>query len=301
MMAIDQRLLAGALCATAALLGGCSSAETGKDDVYATDLSRPEVMTLEELAQKTLIAGTTDRYLVEGDMAFDYEGLTLYYEKRYTTEKSIVTTVVNKTTGATFDAIRPSPRDIRYCLTSGWGGAEATQASVQTAMDEATAIWAGTAHVRFRHVSTSDGAACTQAAVPVTVDLVVKPNVGKPNSSYAWWYYAQVSEMAIGKNMTYRSAMLHELGHVLGLDHEQFHDSSGLGCAAPGYTGPAGNFNWGNQRELTSYDNKSIMGYYSGGAASCGGGTPNDIVLTTLDGVGVRSLYGNPEWWPAYY
>lgn len=281
------------------LLPSCSGEATHDDVEYEHNLVHVDVETLDELAKRTELPDNPGHYLVEGDMVVAYEGLSNYYDRRHVQDKAIVTTIRDNGTGAITDAVRPNSMNIRYCFTGGWGGTELPLADAKALTLDAAGTWAGTARVRFNHVSSSDGASCTQTAVTNgTVDLVVKPNVGKPGAAFAWWYGAQASEMALGASMN-RAILLHELGHVLGLDHEQHHDNSGLGCPDPGYSpAPTGtNRSWGDPRELTAYDSTSIMHYRTVGVASCSGGTPTGTELSVLDGVGVRSLYGNPDWW----
>jgi hypothetical protein len=78
--------------------------------------------------------------------------------------------------------------------------------------------------------------------------------------------------------------MMHELGHVLGLDHEQFHTIGG-GCIGT------------NTRNVTqNADLTSIMGY-SAGWNMCALTTPNLNTLSRNDGWTVRELYGMPAAW----
>jgi hypothetical protein len=257
----------------------------------ADDLNRVGTETLDEFAARMELADHPGFYLIEGDMVLSFEALTRYYESHHFADKSTVETLNGG--GVSVDAIRPNPTNIRYCLGNGWGGTEASKASVVAAMATATAGWSGVTKVAFVYSSAFDGAACTAGA---NIDFAVIPNTGKPNQSYAWWYYSTVQVMAVGANMTYYGAMAHELGHVLGLEHEQFNTGSGLGCAPPSYgSAPAGK-TWG-RRDLTAYDPNSVMLYYASVNPACSGGTPNGIRISSLDGVGVRKEYGNPFWW----
>lgn len=295
------------------LVGGCASDDTPGgvfSAEFSEDLERTNVESLEELAKRTAIPGEEDRYLVEGDMALSYEALQQYYENRSFQNKSTVTVARHNATGVNYYAIRTSAvgtpaMNLRYCLTGGWGGSQANQAAVEAALVAGATAWEGVAAVRFIHVTSADGAGCTQGIVGSTVDFVVKPNVGSPNSAYAWWRYATVSELAVGQNMAYDAAMIHELGHILGFDHEFYHDGSGLtgtGCltagTAPPYSAPIAGYSWVNQADLTSYDNQSIMGYYNGTTPDCASGTPVGRLLSSLDGVGARAMYGAPWFWP---
>lgn len=306
-MSVSVARYAGPYCA----LWLCACAAQGSGDPeheaeFEHDLDRAQAETLEELAARTAVPGDEERYLVEGDMMLSREALERYYENRNYREKAIVAIAVNNSTGQRFYAIRGSKMNIRYCVAGGWGGSEAPLATVQASLDAGARAWSGVAAVRFNHVTSADGSGCTQAIVGSTVDFVVRPNTGVPGSSYAWWTYHAVSEMALGKNVAYEAAVTHELGHVLGLDHEQDNDSSGLsgaGCtpagSAPTYDPPVAGYSWGNQVDLTPFDNKSIMGYYNGsGVLSCTGGTPVGLRVSVLDGVGLRKLYGTPHFWP---
>lgn len=193
--------------------------------------------------------------------------------------------------------------NIRYCLSNGWGGAEAAEADVEANMLQAGLVWSGNAKVKFVHVAGEDGSDCDQDLVGNTVDFIVKPNVGDSNTSYAWFYYAVVQEVAIGSNAgTVLPIFIHELGHALGVDHEQQHPDSGLGCGGnpPLYGNRPAGFSWYNQSELTAYDPVSIMHYYSNPTTpACSGGNNPAQRPSALDGVGMRALYGNPDWWAA--
>lgn len=309
--------LALGLLTTIALVACDGAKRVGAD--FSDDLEQAPSESFEELAARTAVPSEEDRYLVEGDMLLSYEALTRYYENRYLQDKANVAVARNTASGKRFYAIRGpavevgnlpgsgiANMNIRYCMTGGWGGVEAPLATVQASMDSAAAAWASIAAVKFNHVTSADGAGCTQAIVGSTVDFVVKPNVGKPNASYAWWTYAQVSELAVGANASYEAILLHELGHVLGFDHEFYHDGSGLtgaGClaagTAPPYSPPIAGFTWANQADITAYDNKSIMGYYSASnVANCNGGMPVGWKLSPTDAAACRIIYGSPHFWP---
>ncbi len=277
------------------LLPSCSGEAIHDEVEYEHNLVHVDVETLDELAKRTELADNPGHYLVEGDMVFDYEGLSNYYDRRYVQDKATVATIVNNATMSATDAVRPNSMNIRYCFTSGWGGTQADLTTVKNSIISGAAIWQGAAAVRFAHVSSSDGASCSQTAVTNgTVDVVVTPWVGEPGMAYATWFGAQASEIGVGKNATSAALMLHELGHTLGLVHEQFHEDSPLNCTDDPVAPPSGNNSWG-QRELTDYDTASIMHKSSGGVPGCGGLEKTN--LSVLDGIGVRLLYGNPHWW----
>jgi hypothetical protein len=74
---------------------------------------------------------------------------------------------------------------------------------------------------------------------------------------------------------TLTGVLRHELGHVLGFRHEHTR-STASGC-----------YEDGNWRALTStYDRYSVMHY-----PQCNGLQTGDLVLTSLDKSGARSLY----------
>jgi len=301
------------ICIVASLLGACTGQGSPGESLEGgpfNDVDNTQVETLDELVDRTAVPGAEERYLIEGDMLVSYEVLERYHASRQLKEKAIVSIVKDPATGNRWYATRNSvwgahALNIRYCYTDGWGGTEASLSSVKDAIDLAAAAWEGVAGVRFVYVSDSDGdAKCTQANVGNTIDFVIKPNKGVPNKAYAWFAYGPAQELAVGLNTNYAAIMMHELGHVLGFDHEFYHDGSGLtgaGClaagTAPTYDPPINGFVWENQHDVTAYDNGSIMGYYTAGTAGCQGLTPQGMKLSRLDGVGGRIVYGNPDFW----
>jgi hypothetical protein len=88
--------------------------------------------------------------------------------------------------------------------------------------------------------------------------------------------------------------LTHELGHILGMRHEHPFTSLPEGLAAACYEAqtvaqPAANLGF---RRLTEYDQRSVMHY-----PQCAGITGVDLTVSTLDGVGVRRVYGQPASW----
>ena len=152
--------------------------------------------------------------------------------------------------------------------------------TVVSAMNTATAAWEATANVNFIHSSTYDSN-CTATQTGVlfdvrqTTDTSFLARAFFPNSSRSG-RNVLISTSAFGSiaPWTLTGVLRHELGHTLGFRHEHTRLSS---------TGCYEDANW---RALTAYDSYSVMHY-----PQCNGSQTGDLVLTSMDKTGARSLY----------
>jgi hypothetical protein len=238
-------------------------------------------------------------------MVLDYDGLVRYYY-------DVVLAPVDKATGnvltngsVNFFDRRALPAVLRYCFSGGWdstGATAPTLASVQSTMATATADWARVVNARFIYVSSLDGTTCNSSQVTagaINFWVTQHPTANTADAPFPS-VTASFQRLRVGRGAATNGILRHELGHVLGLRHEQVHPNSGLGCASEGnvqnllpglsQVGPAA---------LTGYDAASVMHYTNGGIASCSGGTTSTKAISPLDGVGTRILYGPPVAWQA--
>jgi hypothetical protein len=177
--------------------------------------------------------------------------------------------------------------DLSYCISDEFGDYKARAVAEMT---QATSEWQAVARVRFRYVPEHD-ASCNNANLAVVFS--VRPGGGGA-CSFGPAGGGCVNRTLImdfpgfdvrpgwedwAPNMQTLGVFRHELGHILGLMHEQLRPEAGESCAA--------NVAW---RALSAYDRASVMHY-----PWCNGLVTSDMSITRLDAAGVRELYGMPD------
>jgi hypothetical protein len=267
-------------------------------------------LTWEEFKQQ---AARTDAdgdvyYVVEWDLPLPTEDeLRAYYDAMMAgvEEKGVLHRVPGTTTDDVWtrdDALR-----LRYCVdtntSTGFGAPSSgvTPATIIAAMQQATFAWRSVANVSFEYHPANNNNCGLNSPVPDNRYFKVARNeaLGSPCAfgplSAAQWTCG-MDGRTIGVNTDYLpfpgqpnfnwpGIMMHELGHVLGLHHEQLH-SVGGGC-----------FFGGDVRNVSpTADLNSIMGYPLG-SGGCALTTPNLSALSEGDGWTVRQLYGMPAAW----
>jgi serine protease len=225
------------------------------------------------------------KYIVNGDIAItDRKQLREFFETSIKQEPPATQPgrlIVARPGGQ--DAIWNSTqkKQLTYCVSSTFG---ARQASVVTAMQDATGAWQQVADLAFVHVASQDNS-CTASNANVVFD--VRPvNVNGeylaraffPNESRAD-RNVLIDETAFqlvpGGKLTLAGILRHELGHTLGWRHEHTRPESGT-C-----------FEDNEWRPLTSYDSFSVMHY-----PQCNGAGDWSLSLTNFDKNGAACLYG---------
>ncbi len=264
-----MRKLSMALLAGVALVG-CGGPEAAEQ----------KIPTFEEF-QAEAITDEGDVYVVNGDEAVEgVEGLRAYYDN-FVANGDVGSTeggLAVYYSGGDIKWSATQARNLTYCVSSSSFGSR--YSTVVSAMNNATAAWEATSNVNFIHSSTYDSN-CTASQTGVLFD-VRQTNVTSylaraffPNSSRSSRNIL-ISTSAFGSisPWTLTGILRHELGHTLGFRHEHTRLSS-TGC----YEDSA----W---RALTSYDSSSVMHY-----PQCNGTQTGDLVLTSLDKSGAKSLY----------
>ncbi|PTL79832.1 M57 family metalloprotease [Vitiosangium sp. GDMCC 1.1324] len=266
-----MRKLSMALLAGVALVG-CGGPEVAEQ----------KIPTFEEF-QAQAIKSEDNVFVVNGDEAVEgIEGLKAYYDNF----------VANGDVGTTQDGLAvyyiggdikwsaTQARNLTYCVSSSSFGSS-RYSSVVSAMNSATAAWEATANVNFVHSSTYDSN-CTASQSAVLFDVRQTSDTSYlaraffPNSSRSARNIL-ISTSAFGSisPWTLTGVLRHELGHTLGFRHEHTR-STASGC-----------YEDAQWRALTStYDRSSVMHY-----PQCNGTQTGDLVLTSLDKSGAKSLY----------
>ena len=185
---------------------------------------------------------------------------------------------VNTVNGADDRWAAATAGNITYCISQSSFGSR--YAAVVTAMTNAAAAWEGTANVNFVHVSSADGNCSSR-----TTSVVFNVRQVTTTQYLARAFFPSttrksrevlISTSSFGNITPYtlEGVLRHELGHTIGFRHEHTRPESGA-C-----------FEDNNWRALTSYDAASVMHY-----PQCNGSNKGDLVLTSLDKTGARSLY----------
>lgn len=191
---------------------------------------------------------------------------------------------------------------LRYCVDTAFDEppvGEATFARVVEAMHEATSAWEAVANVSFVY-DPSNNDSCGAIGDPAPDSRYVK--VSREYLECAFYPQSRAtcgldgSTLALRGNYdednefhTLSGVLKHELGHILGLEHEHVHPSGG-GCSS---VIPA--------RTLSpNADPSSIMAYPSS-SESCSLLESSRAELSRGDGLAARALYGAPAVWFVVY
>lgn len=284
--------IATTLVVAAITSGGCSSDSTKTTPTEWADESPNTAVSPLSYEQfrdrsRVFVDGKPDGFIIEQHIrVFSEESLRIYYHAVYEEP-------VDKSVGWTINGAlgkRPTPSNISYCFANGWsasvgGGFTApSKASIVDAVAAGARHWQGVANVVFKYRSDLDGAGCTTANIAngsLPVSFVVKPVAVNCTASGAFpWMVASDQALNIPSCGLPGYLADHELGHILGLRHEMEHSQNDCGYGVDV-----------KDTDLTAYDRQSVMFY-----SNCTGDA-SSRVISSLDGVGIRKLYGPPSWW----
>jgi hypothetical protein len=267
------------LCSSTA----CSDAESGRSNVVSWETFKARS------TKHVVIDGPAhDTYVIDGDVPASLEELREYYD-----------TVVNPTDAPTGEARSTVNRNgsggndiwtarqeqnLTYCVSNEFGG---NKDRVVREMFDATGAWETSAEVRFVYDSSQDGN-CNNGNGAVVFSVrpwssggacAFFPSGGGCVARTLVIDYPNIDGgYASAPNVRTVGVLRHELGHILGMRHEQ--------------NRPPGNscFEDSNWNPVTDYDIRSVMHY-----PWCAGNAASDLSLTSFDKQGVRKLYGAPS------
>jgi hypothetical protein len=222
-------------------------------------------------------------FIVDGDTPIHDEKLLREFFEKYVKDGQLI---VKTAGGVDVKWDDTQKLNLTYCVSS----TEFTSthyATVVQALADATAAWEGVANINFIHKSDQD-ATCTASNTNVVFDV-------RPVTSGAYYMRSfspdapresrniLIDGISFNASSPYPVAGLlrHELGHVLGFQHEHIRPESGASdsfCIE--------STSW---RELTPYDSASVMHF-----PECKGTGTAAYTLSTKDAQGAAALYGAP-------
>jgi hypothetical protein len=241
-----------------------------------------------EAASTRTVHGKTI-YVVEWDLALSRDELHAYYLAHVAPRAGIAVAVSASTVNTVDDRDdlwAGQQRDLTYCVSTEFAGNHARAVAEIT---QAANAWHA-ARVRFRYVPAHDGN-CDNGnpAIAFSVEpwngggaCAFFPSGGGCVARTLVMDYADFDSNLFYRdnapNVTTVGVFRHELGHILGLRHEQVQ----VQVQGDGTCGE--DASW---RPVTGYDQGSVMHY-----PWCNGNRESELALTALDLQGVRALYG---------
>lgn len=223
-------------------------------------------------------------YFIERDIAVSREELRKNYDELVAQKKNHRLGLGTQTSNSTVnvvgwwwwahDDIWPpdQARDLRYCVSDEFGDRKARAVAE---MAEATRDWMSYGNFAFYYVPTEDSA-CTIGNPKVRFS--VRPWTGDSCAPFPSGLGCPSLLMNFdGEGKGSLGTFRHELGHVLGLQHENIRAPSEE-CR---------NGEGGSWRAVTRYDTSSVMHYPCGSTND-----QSNLVITTSDAIGIQLLYG---------
>ncbi len=227
----------------------------------------------------------TGFYVVDGDELIETQDQLRAYYDAYVAARPDDGTgevqqglIVNRVGGADDKWSSAKATNLTYCISSNFGS---RKSAVINALNSATGAWEATAHVNFVYSSGQDGS-CNSGNNNVVFDM--RQVSGQPYLARSFFPSSsrRAREVLIDSSSfgsispyTLTGILRHELGHTIGFRHEHTRPQAGGVC-----------FEDNSWRALTSYDSASVMHY-----PQCNGTQRGDLVLTSKDKSGARTLY----------
>jgi hypothetical protein len=227
-------------------------------------------------------------YVVEWDRAMTLDELHDYFVANTTSDGRATTTqdsTVNQVGGVDDLWTSAQAQHLTYCVTDDFPVAD--KARAVTEMRQATRAWEAEAHVNFEYVPAQDGH-CSNTNTSVAFSVRPWTSGGacafspSGNGCVARTLVIDVADLdtsysTIAPNVRTVGVFRHELGHILGLRHEQVRRPTVAGCVTE-------DTSW---RGVTPYDQASVMHY-----PWCGGLLTSDLSITDSDAFSIQQLYG---------
>lgn len=223
-------------------------------------------------------------YLVDGDVLVRQQELRRYFDEGSTS----TALTVRQTLAQHVDDIWPQSirNNIRYCISNTWGGV--TKQAVVNAMSMAAATWGAGANLRFVYVPSQD-AACNGSNTSVELNVLQAdlggalaaatfPSDEQDPAAGRQLFIALAGQQSVSPPLT--GVLRHELGHVLGLRHENIRFTNN--CAETALMDPS--------RAVNTADLASVM-ITPACTPGPSFGNPN-LNLSNLDHEGIILLYG---------
>ncbi len=250
--------------------------------------SDPDVLSYEEFKAQAYVEPDTGVYIINGDeLVVDDVAMQEIYQ-RYLDSVDDANNdgyseisqdlIVNRVNGQDDRWPQGTASNLTYCVSQSSFGSR--YSTVVNAMAAATSAWEATANVNFVHDASQDGN-CTSRNNNVVFNVrqvmtsqylarAFFPSTNRKGREIL----ISVSSFGNISPWTLAGVLRHETGHTIGFRHEHTRPESGA-C-----------FEDNNWRALTAYDSASVMHY-----PQCNGTQNGDLVLTSLDKTGAKSLY----------
>jgi len=287
----------GASAGVPACLGASDSpAETPYFNADGTNLTQHQIPSFEAFRDKARVHGVDfELYQAEGDLPFYSEAdLKAYYDQFVAGDqnKSAVHEYLNPNS-LTFMWSRWTHHEqlgMKYCVSDDFG---AGQANMNAGMAGAVHNWQRLANMWYQYDPTANASCRDSDPLPAGYGFKVSPwSVGNAQSFFPYdgarQVYYTLANAATDSLANVIKVLTHEMGHTLGLAHENHRSDYATGNCVES-----------QMYFLTPFDPNSIM---EGGGTDASGNPcprPSDpSAPSLLDGVGLRILYG-PQ--PAYY
>jgi Metallo-peptidase family M12 len=247
-----------------------------------------DVLTYDEFKAQAFYEPDTGMYIMNGDeLIADDDAMRAEYESYLdsaaqvsddgysTTQQELI---VNLVGGHDDKWDSATAGNLTYCVSSSSFGSNYN--AVVSALNTATSAWEGTARVNFVHNASLDGN-CTRRTSGVVFNVrevcsgqYLARSFFPSTSRRSREILVDCTSFGNISPWSLAGVFRHELGHTIGFRHEHTRPEAGT-C-----------FEDNNWRALTAYDSASVMHY-----PQCNGTNRGDLVLTSLDKAGAKSLY----------